>query len=66
MIDSQLKKNLQKLRDESGKTQLEIANKVGIHVNYYARIERGRVPGIKTLQKLAKVFGVQVSDLITL
>jgi transcriptional regulator with XRE-family HTH domain len=28
-------------REKSGLTQAEVAKKAGIHVNYYARIERG-------------------------
>ena len=66
MEDSKFGKNLQKARDNAGLTQLEVATKVGIHVNYYARIERGMIPSLKTLRAIAKVLKVQVSDLISL
>ena len=41
-----LGKILKKARKEAGLTQAKLAVKAGIHVNYYARIERGEVnPG---------------------
>lgn len=32
-------KNIKKARKQTGLTQFEVAGKVGIHFNYYARIE---------------------------
>lgn len=39
----QLAKILKKARLNAGLTQAEVTEKAGIHVNYYARIERAEV-----------------------
>jgi transcriptional regulator with XRE-family HTH domain len=58
--------NLKQARENAKMTQLEVANKAEINVNYYARIERGeKEPSIDTLNKLAKVLKIKVSDVIT-
>jgi len=36
-----LGKQLRDARESSGLTQLEVAEKAGVHVNFYARVERG-------------------------
>lgn len=66
MQDSKkLGKNLKKAREKAGLTQQEVADQVGIHVNYYARIERGEeVAALETLRAIAKVLKVRVSDII--
>jgi DNA-binding XRE family transcriptional regulator len=47
-------------------TQAEVARKSGMSRSYVAVIESGEhVPQQKTLQKLAKAFGVDVTDLIS-
>lgn len=52
-IGNKLKRSRQKL----GLNQEEVAEKVGINTNYYARIERGVVnPSLKTLQKILKIL----------
>lgn len=52
-IGNKLKRSRQKL----GLNQAEVAEKVGINANYYARIERGVVnPSLKTLQQILKVL----------
>lgn len=40
-IHKDLGKTLKEHREKSGLTQLEVAKKAGMDVNYYARIERG-------------------------
>jgi len=46
-------------REKAGLTQAEVAKKAGIHVNYYARIERGEPEsrGI-ILNKIAKALSI--------
>lgn len=52
-IGNKLKRSRLKL----GLNQAEVAEKVGINTNYYARIERGVVnPSLKTLQQILKVL----------
>ena len=60
-----LGKNLLKARKKSGFTQLVLAEKVGIHVNYYAKIERGEVKSsLDTLEAIFKALKVKSSDII--
>lgn len=49
-------------RGKSGLTQAEVAKKAGIHVNYYARIERGEKiePRGYIINNIAKALGVNV------
>jgi len=42
-VRKELGERLRKAREEAEFTQLDIAEKTGIHVNYYARIERGEI-----------------------
>jgi transcriptional regulator with XRE-family HTH domain len=48
-------------REKAGLTQAQVAKKSGIHVNYYARIERGEPEsrGI-ILNKIAKALHITV------
>lgn len=58
-------KNLKKARQKNELTQVEVAEKTGIHPNYYAKIERGEVqPALDTLEKIFKVLGVKSSDIL--
>ncbi len=46
-------------------TQAEVARKSGVHRSYIAVIEKGgHKPQQKTLQKLAKAFGVEITELL--
>ncbi len=58
---------LDSLRAKAGfKTQQSVAKKSGLRRSYVAVIEAGEhFPQQKTLQKLAKAFGVDVSELLT-
>ena len=48
--------NLRKARLDANLTQEELARKVGITTNYYARIERGDgLPALNTLYRITKV-----------
>ncbi len=49
-------------REKAGLTQSEVAKKAGIHVNYYARIERGE-PEFRAvvLNKVAKALNLTIT-----
>lgn len=48
-------------REKTGLTQAEIAEKAGIHVNYYARIERAEVAARgNILNEIAKALGLKL------
>ena len=52
-------------REEANLTQLEVAEKVKINVNYYARIERGEaVPSGKVLKSLTELFNLSSTDIL--
>lgn len=53
-------KDLKKAREEKRLTQTELAKKVGLHFNSYAKIERGELqPSLKTLEKIYKALGLR-------
>ena len=55
---------LKKYREEAEMTQSRVAKLTGIHVNYYARMERGEEnPTLEVLHKLKKVLKIK-SDLV--
>lgn len=61
----QLGKNIKKLRKKLGLTQAQVAEKANIHVNFFARIERGEEnPTYETLEKLAKALEVKSSEFL--
>lgn len=56
--------NIKQLRIKKGLTQKDICNKSGLIQSQFSRIERGLVePSISTLDKLANVLEVSVSEL---
>jgi transcriptional regulator with XRE-family HTH domain len=58
-------KNIQKLRKKTGITQEELADKVGVHVSYISRIERGVVnSSIEILESIAKALKVKSSEIL--
>lgn len=62
-MDSQekLAKILKKARKAAKLTQVQVAKKADIHVNYYARIERGEVnPTIDILDNIAKALKIEL------
>lgn len=61
----QLGLNIKKARKKAGLTQVEVAEKADIHVNYFARIERGEVnSSIEILEQIAKALKVKSSDIL--
>lgn len=56
---------LRAARKEAGLTQKEVAKKIGVHPNYYPRIERGeKVPSLEIVEKLTKLLKVKSSDIL--
>lgn len=59
-----LGKKIQKLRKNTGLTQEEVAEKIGISRAYMGYIEQGRYSAsIEVLEKIAKVLKVKMADL---
>ena len=65
-IRTQLAQRLRKLRNKLGLTQEEMAERVGMDVRYYQRLESNKPNAVKidTLDKLAKAFKVTPSKLL--
>ena len=58
-------KTLKKLRKERKLTQVELAKKVGISSNYYARIERDEEnPSLEVLKDIAKALKVKSCEIL--
>lgn len=65
MGSEKLGKNIKKARKKIGLTQEEVAEKAGIHVSYYSRIERGVVnPSVDVLESIAKNLKVKSSEIL--
>ena len=63
-ISIRLGKNISEARKASGKTQAEVAEKVGIDTVSLSRIERGTVtPSITTLDRIADALGEPLGKL---
>ena len=59
-----IKDNVKKARLQSGLTQVQVAEKLGVSQAQYARWESGgRNPKDDTLEKLAEIFGVRTDTL---
>lgn len=62
--DKRLGKRIQKLREQSGLTQAQLAEKVRLTTKYIQFIETAhRVPSLKALYRIANALGVKVSEL---
>lgn len=58
-------KRIKRLRKQKGLTQEELAEKVRVSTTHIGMVEIGlRRMSLKTLQKVANVLGVKVSELI--
>ena len=56
----EIAKKIKKGRERSGLTQLEVAEKIKVSVNYYARIERGEVnPSLETLKDIMRILKIK-------
>lgn len=55
---------LKAARENSGKTQAQVAKEVGISIAQYQNIEYGKSePGVRTAIRIAEVLGVNVKTL---
>lgn len=58
-------KTLKKLRKEKKLTQVQLAKKIGISSNYYARIERDEEnPSLEVFKDIAKALKVKSSEIL--
>lgn len=61
-----IKTKLKIFREKTGFKQHEVANKAGITIRQYQRIEKGEQdPRTQTSLKIAKVFGTTVEELFS-
>lgn len=58
-------KRCRRLRHQAGLSQLDMVHQHGFSLSHYQKIERGTLdPRLSTLMKLAKSFGISVSELV--
>lgn len=59
-----LGEKLRKAREAAGLTQQEVAAKADVHVNFYARVERGEGnPSFDKLRSILKVLHIRSLDI---
>ena len=60
-----LKENISMLRNVNGYSQEEVAEKVGVSRQAYAKWEKGEtIPDVERCQKLAELYGTTIDSLI--
>lgn len=60
-----LKENISILRSVNGYSQEEVAEKIGVSRQAYAKWEKGEtVPDVERCQKLAELYGVTIDSLV--
>ena len=58
-------KRCRKLRHEAGLSQLDMVRDHGFSLSHYQKLERGVLDArLSTMAKLAKSFGISISELI--
>lgn len=63
-LDKKLGRRLQKVRQDKGLTQEELAEKLGVSTTWIGYIETGyRVPNLKMVYRIANALGVKVKDI---
>ena len=61
----QIGSKIKEIREKFQLTQAQVAEKANIHVNYFARLERGEVnPSAEILKSVAKALGVKSGDIL--
>ena len=64
-IREEIGKNIKRVRERSGETQVQVAVNSGINSSYYSKIERGEVnPSLEVFFKIIKALGVKSSDIL--
>lgn len=62
-IQERVRKNLKKIRLQSGITQTRLGVKIQVGANYISQIERGlRMPSIKRLVAIANILNVDIAE----
>ncbi|HUD44955.1 MAG TPA: helix-turn-helix transcriptional regulator [Patescibacteria group bacterium] len=63
--EEKLGKNMKKARKKAGFTQNEIAEKLKITPNHYAKIERGEAkPSYELLEEIVKILRIKSSEVM--
>jgi len=58
-------KNIKKIREQKGLLQKDVAAAAGLHPANYNKTEKGeREPSIEALDKISKLFGMTVDEII--
>ena len=58
----QIGKDIKEAREKAELTQVQVAEKIGVHFNYFAKIERGEVSASqKTLRAIGKLLKISIS-----
>lgn len=61
----QFGKNIRAARKKADLTQQQVADKAKLHVNYYARVERGEEnPSYEVIEKIVKALGVKSEEVL--
>ncbi len=64
-VNNMLKENIVMFRNVNGHSQEEVAEKIGISRQAYAKWEKGEtIPDVERCQKLAELYGVTIDSLI--
>lgn len=64
MSQKTIGKIFKEARKKKGLTQTEVADKSGVHINTYARVEReDQEPTFSTVKRVAKVLGLKLEDI---
>jgi transcriptional regulator with XRE-family HTH domain len=64
-LEERFGKRCRKLRLQAGLSQLDMVREHGFSLSHYQKIERGTLdPRLSTLVRIAKSFGISVSDLV--
>jgi transcriptional regulator with XRE-family HTH domain len=57
-------RNIVRIRERRGLSQRALAARVGFANTYLCQIEHGRVPPVKTLERIAEALGVSLATLV--
>ena len=61
-----LKENISMLRSVNGYSQEEVAEKIGVSRQAYAKWEKGKgLPDVAIVEELAKALGTSITELLT-
>lgn len=57
--------NIRKARTKAGLTQEQLAERAGVHTNFYARVERGEEnPSYETIEKIVKALKIKSAEVL--